>query len=195
MGVRLHLADEVLPLWHAVQQELRDPDAALPYWAFAWAGGLALASYLREQPDVVRGRRVLDVGTGSGLVAIVAAQVGAASVVGADIDPFAAAVVPLNARANDVRVAFVGRDLLDEPPPDEIDTLLAGDTWYESPLADRALPWLRAARDAGVDVLVGDPGRRYLPIDELDELASYAVRTTTELEDLAQKRAVVYRLR
>jgi predicted nicotinamide N-methyase len=192
--IRLQLADEVLPLWHAVQGELGDPDAPLPFWAFAWAGGLALASYVRDHPEVVRGRRVMDLGTGSGLVAIVATRAGAAGVVGVDIDPFAAAAVSLNARANGVRVEFVGRDLLDDRPPD-VDVVLAGDTWYEGPLAERVLPWLRAVRAAGIDVLVGDPKRRYLPTAALDELASYDVRTTTELEDLAQKRGFVYRLR
>ena len=193
-GIRLHLADEALPLWHAVQRELDDPDAPLPFWAFAWGGGLALASYLGEQPEVVRGRRVLDLGSGSGLVAIAAGLAGAAAVTGADIDPFAEAAIELNARVNGVRVEVVNRDLLDEDPPD-VNMILAGDTWYEQPLALRVLPWLQRAQGAGIDVLVGDPGRRYLPAAELSELASYEVRTTTELEDLAFKRARVYRLR
>ena len=111
-----------------------------------------------------------------------------------DIDPFAETAVELNARANGVRVDVVRRDLLDEGPPDA-DIVLAGDTWYERPLASRVLPWLRQARNAGVDVIVGDPGRTYLPLNELVELASYEVRTTTELEDLAFKVARVYRLR
>jgi predicted nicotinamide N-methyase len=193
-GIRLHLADEVLPLWHAVQRELDDPDAPLPFWAFAWGGGLALASYLGEQPETVRGRRVLDLGSGSGLVAIAAGLAGAAAVTCADIDPFAEAAIELNARVNGVRVEVIDRDLLDEDPPD-VDVILAGDTWYEQPLALRVLPWLQRAQRAGIDVLVGDPGRRYLPGGELSELASYEVRTTTELEDLAFKRARVYRLR
>lgn len=193
-GIRLHLADEVLPLWHAVQRELDDPDAPLPFWAFAWGGGLALASYLGEQPETVRGRRVLDLGSGSGLVAIAAGLAGAAAVTGADIDPFAQAAIELNARVNGVRVEVIDRDLLDEDPPD-VDVILAGDTWYEQPLALRVLPWLQRAQRGGIDVLVGDPGRRYLPAAELSELASYEVRTTTELEDLAFKRARVYRLR
>jgi predicted nicotinamide N-methyase len=189
--LRLHLADDVSTLWHAVQTETGDPDTPLPYWAFAWSGGLALAHHLRAHPELVAGRRLFDLATGSGLVAIVAAQLGAARVVGSDIDPFAAAAVDLNARANRVRVGFVGRDVLDEETPD-VDVVLAGDTWYEGPLARRVLPWLEAAAARGRDVLVGDPGRTYLPTDRLVELARYPVRTTTELEDLAHKTGYVY---
>ena len=192
-AIRLHLSDEVLPLWHHLQVDLGDPDAALPYWAFAWAGGLALAHFLADRPETVRGRGVLDLGTGSGLVAIAAAQAGAAEVTAVDIDPYAVEAARLNARANHVRIDVAARDLLDEPPP-AVDVVLAGDCWYEVGLADRVTPWLGHAAAAGIDVLVGDPGRRYLPVRELHELASYEVRTTTELEDLAQKTARVHRL-
>lgn len=193
-SLRLQLADEVLPLWHALQVETGDPDAALPYWAFAWSGGLAIAHFLAERPETVTGRRVLDLGCGSGLCAIAAASAGATTVTAVDIDPYAVAAVALNARANGVRVTAVGRDILDDPVPD-VDVILAGDCWYEGGLADRVMPWLRAARDAGVDVLLGDPRRRYLTTDGLTELASYDVRTTTELEDLDYKRSWVYALR
>ena len=192
--VRLHLADEVVPLWHAVQVETDDPDAALPYWAFAWAGGLAIGRYLREHPETVAGRRVFDLASGSGLCALAAARAGAAAVSGADVDPFAGAAIALNARANGHRVAIVRRDVLDDEAPD-VDVILAGDCWYEARLAERVLPWLLRARAHGIEVLVGDPGRRYLPIDELVELASYEVRTTTELEDLERKHGQVYALR
>jgi predicted nicotinamide N-methyase len=191
--IRLHLADEVLPLWRAVQIETDDPDAALPYWAFAWAGGLAIGRYLREHPEAAAGRRVFDLASGSGLCAIASMQAGAAEATGVDIDSFAAAAIELNARANGHRVSVVGRDVLDEEPP-EVDVILAGDCWYEAGLAGRVMPWLRQARDRGIDVLVGDPGRRYLPTDKLVELASYDVRTTTELEDLERKQAWVYAL-
>jgi predicted nicotinamide N-methyase len=192
--IRLHLADEVLPLWHAVQIETDDPDPALPYWAFAWAGGLAIGRYLREHPEVVAGRRVFDLASGSGLCAIASMHAGAAEATGADIDAFAAAAMELNARANGHRVTVVRRDVLDEEPPD-VDVILAGDCCYEARLAGRVLPWLQRARDRGIDVLVGDPGRRYLPTDDLVELASYEVSTTTELEDLALKQGWVYALR
>lgn len=192
--IRLHLADEVLPLWHAVEVETGDPDPALPYWAFAWSGGLAIGRYLREHPEAVRGRRVFDLASGSGLCAIASMMDGAADATGADIDPFAAAAIELNARANGCRVAVVHRDVLDDDPP-EVDVVLAGDCWYDVRLAARVLPWLVRVRDRGIDVLLGDPGRRYLPTDALVELASYEVRTTTELEDLDHKRGLVYTLR
>jgi predicted nicotinamide N-methyase len=192
-AISLHLADEVLPLWHAVQVETRDPDAALPYWAFAWAGGLAIGRYLHDHPEAVADRRVLDLAAGSGLCAIAAMNAGASAATGADIDRFAAAAIELNARANGRRIGVARRDVLDDAAPD-VDVILAGDCWYDAGLAERVLPWLRRARDRGIDVLVGDPGRRYLPTDALVELATYDVRTTTELEDLALKQGRVYRL-
>lgn len=191
--IRLHLADDPLALWHAVQIATGDPDTPLPYWAFAWGGGLALGHYLAENPEVVAGRRVLDLASGSGLVAIATLAAGAAEVGGADIDPFAAAAIRLNARANGFRVGVTTRDVLADEPPD-VDVIVAGDWAYEASLAARVLPWLLLAADRGVDVLIGDPGRRYLPRSELVELASYEVRTTTELEDLDLRSGRVYRL-
>ncbi|MFL5674682.1 MAG: class I SAM-dependent methyltransferase, partial [Chloroflexota bacterium] len=139
-------------------------------------------------------RRVLDLASGSGLCAIAAMRAGASEATAVDIDRFAVAAIALNARANGVRMTTARRDVLDEEPPDA-DVVLAGDCWYESGFAERVTPWLRAAHDAGVDVLIGDPGRRYLPADELEEIARYEVRTTTELEDLDRKDARVYRFR
>ena len=191
--LRLHLADDALGLWHAVQVQTGDPDAALPYWAFAWGGGLALGHYLAEHPEAVAGRRVFDLASGSGLCAVAALLAGASDATAADIDPFAAAAIVLNARANGVRVAVVARDVLDEEPPD-VDVILAGDWAYEAGLAARVLQWLRRACEQGIEVLVGDPGRRYLPTADLVELAAYEVRTTTELEDLDLREGRVYRL-
>lgn len=184
-GVRLHLADAVEPIWHAVEEALGIDGAPIPFWAFAWAGGLALSPWLLEHPHEVAGRRVLDFATGSGLVGIVAASAGAADVTAVDVDPFAEAAVALNMRANGVRLTYRTRDLLDEPPPD-VDVVLAADIWYEAALAERVLPWLRAASVQGSRVLVGDPGRKYLPDPAaigFRELARYDVRTTTTLED------------
>jgi predicted nicotinamide N-methyase len=192
--IRLYLAAEVLPLWRAVQIETDDPDAAIPYWAFAWAGGLAIGRYLQAQPETVAGRRVLDLASGSGLCAIAAMQAGARSAVGIDIDAFAVAAIELNARANGCRVSVAHRDVLDDEPPD-VDIILAGDCWYDARLAERVLPWLQRAGARGTEVLIGDPGRRYLPTDELTQVGSYDVQTTTELEDLERKRGLVYVLR
>jgi len=192
--IRLHLADEVLPLWGAVQLETGDADAPLPYWAFAWGGGLAIAHYLQDHPEAVAGRRVFDLASGSGLVAIAAMNAGASAVTASDIDPFAVVAIGLNARANHHRITVLARDVLDEPPPD-VDVVLAGDCWYEAGLAERVLPWLQRVRAAGTEILVGDPGRRYLPATALEEIATYEVRTTTELEDLALKTGHVYTVR
>jgi predicted nicotinamide N-methyase len=195
-GIRLHLADAVEPLWHAVEEILAIDGAPIPFWAFAWAGGLGLARWLQAHPEAVAGRTVLDFGTGSGLVAIAAAQTGAEHVLAVDVDPLAEAAVELNARANHVHVSVLVGDMLDEDPP-AVDVLLAADTWYESPLADRVLPWLRRAADRGVRVIVGDPGRKYLP-EAADagfvELASYRVSTTTTLEDSDVVESRVYEL-
>jgi predicted nicotinamide N-methyase len=197
--LRLHLAEDVFALWRAVQVEMDDietddPEAPLPYWAFAWGGGLAIGRYLRDHPGVVAGRRVFDLASGSGLCAIASMRAGAAAASGSEIDAFALAAIRLNARANDCRVSVISRDVLDETPPDA-DVILAGDCWYEARLAQRVLSWLQRAREQGIDVLVGDPGRDHLPVGDLVELAAYDVRTTTDLEDLRRTQARVYRLR
>ncbi len=173
--------------------ETGDPEAPLPYWAFAWGGGLAIGRYLRDHPEVVVGRKVFDLASGSGLCAIAALHAGATGATGSDIDGFAAATMDLNARANGQRITVVGRDVLDDEPPD-CEVILAGDCMYDARLAERVLPWLRRARDRGVEVLLGDPGRRYLPTGELVELAAYDVRTTTEMEDLRLATGRVYTL-
>ena len=193
--IRLHLTEDVLGLWRETQLALREPDAPLPFWAFAWAGGMALTRYLRDQPQVVRGRRVMDFASGSGLCAIEAMRLGAREVTAVDIDRFSIAAIELNAKANGVRVTAVRRDLLDGDAPPDLDVLLAADCWYEANLARRVLPWLRRCAAAGIEVVIGDPARHYLPADALEELARYDVRTTTELEDLDQKTGFVYTLR
>jgi predicted nicotinamide N-methyase len=192
-GIRLHLADDMLPVWRALQLETDDLDAALPYWAAAWGGGLAIARYLREHQETVAGRRVFDLASGSGLCAIAAAQAGAGVVEANDIDAFAVAAIGLNARANRCRVGVTRRDPLDDDPP-HADVVLAGDCWYTAELAARVLPWLRRAQTHGIDVLVGDPGRDHLPTDALVELAAYEVRTTSGLDPAAFTRSRVYRL-
>ena len=192
--LRLHLADEVTPIWRMTEEELGALGLPPPFWAFAWAGGQALARWLLDHPEEVRGRRVLDFATGSGLVAVAAMRAGAASALGADIDGFCEAAVALNASANGVRVAFTAADLLDAEPPSDADLVCAGDIAYEQPLAGRVRAWLRAARAGGARVLVGDPGRTYFDPSGWTRLAEYRVPTTRELEDQEVKRTGVWAL-
>ena len=192
-GLVLHQADDVSTVWHATGRELGIADPTLPYWAFAWSGGLAVAQHLLDHPELVRDRRVIDIGTGSGLCAIVAASLGAASVTAVDLDPFATAAAELNARANDVRVTVRHRDILDAPPP-EADVVIAGDVCYEETMAERMAAWLQAAADRGITVLLGDPGRAYAPRN-LARLGTYRVRTSLEIEEATDKESSVFAIR
>jgi predicted nicotinamide N-methyase len=191
--ISLWLADEVTPIWRLTEEELGEMGLPPPFWAFAWAGGQGLARWLLDNPHEVAGRRVLDLAAGSGLVGVAAMRAGAASALCADIDPFCAAAVALNARANHVDLAFTGEDLLAAPPPD-VEVICAGDVFYEKPMAGRVLSWLTVAAGRGVRVLVGDPLRTYFPRSGFDLLAEYAVPTTRELEDSAVKRTRVWTL-
>src|SRR3954469_6324907 len=125
----LHLADEITPIWKLTEEALEAIGLPPPFWAFAWAGGQALARYILDNPEIVAGKRVIDFASGSGLVAIAAMKAGAASVLAADIDVFCEAAIGVNAAANGVEVAFTDVDLLDAPPP-VADVLLAGDICY-----------------------------------------------------------------
>jgi predicted nicotinamide N-methyase len=189
-NVRLHLADDVAVAYGRAATELGDPDPGLPFWAFAWAGGLAIARYLADNPVEVAGRRVVDIASGSGLCAIVAARAGATSVRAIDIDPLSEAAVALNSRVNGVRVGFTRQDPLDRPPP-PCDVILAGDVCYEQTMGSRMIDWLRIASERGTRVLIGDPGRTYLPT-WLERLATYDVTTTRELEDATVKATSVF---
>jgi predicted nicotinamide N-methyase len=191
--ISLHLAHEAVPMWQKTEDELGEIGLPPPFWAFAWAGGQALARYVLDNPDTVRGRHVLDLASGSGLVAIAAARAGATSVLAADIDDFALAAIGLNAAANGVAVSTTGDDLLATPPP-AIDTILVGDLFYERDLAARVLSWLEAAEAQGSHVLIGDPGRSYLPKHRLASIAEYSVPQTRELEDSETKHSAVWRL-
>jgi predicted nicotinamide N-methyase len=191
--VRLQLADRVMPLWEALARDASEPELPPPYWAFAWAGGQALARYVLDHREVVHGRRVVDLATGSGLCAIAALLAGAQDVLAIDIDPWAREAVALNASANAVHVPFVTGDPLDDEPPDT-DVVLAGDIGYEWALAERGVSWLRRAAMRGIDVLVGDPERHHLPHDGLRPVGVYEVPTTIDLEQAASKRTTVYRV-
>ncbi|MDP6563571.1 MAG: 50S ribosomal protein L11 methyltransferase [Alphaproteobacteria bacterium] len=190
--LRLRLASELFPLWRMTEQELAATGLPPPYWAFAWAGGQALARYLLDNPDVVAGRSVLDMGSGGGLVAMAAARAGAARVLAADIDPYAIAAMTLNLAFNDLAVEMVCEDLIDSDGGWQV--VLVGDLFYEQPLAERLESWLRRLAARGALVLVGDPKRTYLPRTGLDRLARYAVPTSRELEDSDLRNACVWRL-
>jgi len=189
--IRLHLADEAHDLWRLTEEELEAQGIPPPFWAFAWAGGQGLARYVIDNPGVVAGQPVLDFATGSGLVGIAAARCGASTVLASDIDPFCGAAVALNAGANGVRLDFVSADLIGEDFG--WGAVLAGDVFYEKPLADRLIPWFSSLAARGAVVLVGDPGRSYLPKDRLALLAEYQVPVSRALEDSEVKRTRVWR--
>ena len=189
--VVLHLADEAHELWHLTEEQLEAKGLPPPFWAFAWAGGQGLSRYVLDTPETVRGRRVLDFAAGSGLVGIAAARAGAASVLCADIDPFCAPAVALNARLNGVEVAFTPLDLVGAD--EGWDVVLAGDVFYERAFADRLIPWFSALAERGATVLLGDPGRAYLPKERISQLAEYQVPVTRALEDADVKRTRVWR--
>lgn len=196
--VRLHLASEVVPLWEATEEELAAQGLPPPFWAFAWAGGQALARYLLEHPEVVRGKRVLDFAAGSGLQGIAAKLAGARSVEAVEIDAFAVAACRLNAAANAVEVAVREADIVGSANPDEPeahwDVVLAGDVCYERPAAERITAWLRGLAGDNCLVLMGDPGRTYLPRRGLERLIAYGVKTSRELEDSDLRNAVVWKV-
>jgi len=193
--IRLHVADEATDLWQRTEEELQEIGLPPPFWAFAWAGGQALARYVLDNPDVADGARVVDFASGSGLVAIAAARAGARHVVASDLDPYAMAAIQLNAAANGVgdRIAAVSDNLLVTDP--QVDLVLAADVFYERDLAEAVIAWLVGLQARGVTVLIGDPGRTYLPRNRLDCLATYAVPVSRALEDAEIKRSHVWRLR
>jgi predicted nicotinamide N-methyase len=186
--ITLWLADEITPIWRLTEEELGELGLPPPFWAFAWAGGQALARWLLDHPEEVAGKRILDFAAGSGLVGIAAMKAGAADVVCSDIDPFCEAAVALNAEANGVLTGFTDTDLLDAPPP-VVDLICAGDVCYEQPMAGRVLDWLATARANGTRV-----HRTYCPREGLQFLAEYRVPTTRELEDFEIKRSSVWAL-
>ena len=186
-------ASELTPLWTATSAELGRYDPS-PFWAFPWAGGQALARHLLDHPELVRGKRVLDFATGSGLVGLAAALAGAAEVVGTDLSPFCEAVVPLNAALNGLALELRLEDRLGTPPG-RAEVVLAGDVFYEQPLASRAADWFRAMAEAGVTVLAGDPGRAYSPAHGFERLAAYDVPVSREIEDRERMRTSVLAFR
>ena len=188
---RLHLAERLVPLWEATEWHAAAPQPP-PFWAFAWPGSQALARYLLSQPKLVRGKRVLDFGSGGGLAAIAAAHVGALHVLAGDIDPVALVVQKLNAELNSVTFDSTSEDLVEREL--ELDVVLAGDVCYERTASERITPWLRGLAATGTLVLLADPGRSYAPSDGLELLATYNVPTLAEIESVEQKCTRVWRL-
>ena len=191
--IALHVADEAVPIWHRTEEELGEMGLPPPFWAFAWAGGQALARHVLDHPGLVAGRRVLDFASGSGLVGIAAMKAGALSADCADIDPFARAAIALNGASNGVALTPRGADLIGAG--EGWDVVLAGDIAYERDLAARVFAWQLALAARGAVVLIGAPGRTYLPKDRLEKLADYSVPVTRELEDMEIKRTSVFRPR
>lgn len=191
--VRLHLAEESLAIWRQTEEELGRMNVPPPWWAFAWAGGQALARYVLDNRALAAGRSVLDLGAGSGLAGIAAVKAGAARVLAVDTDPFAVAAIALNAAANDVAMEATADDIL-AGGPSLFDLVLVGDLFYERTLAERVLAFVQAARSQGAAVLVGDPRRSYFPKESFTEVAEYSVPVTRDLEDMEIKRTAVWRL-
>lgn len=192
--VRLRLAEESVPLWEKTEEELGEMNVPPPFWAFAWAGGQALARYVLDHPELADGKRVVDLGSGSGLCAIAAKLVGASDVLAADVDPFSPHAIAMNAAINQVSFNATTDDLLLRPPP-PLDLLLVGDLFYEKDLSDAVLSWCAKAADDGALVLIGDPKRSFFPIDNFDPVAEYSVPVTRALEDSEIKRTLVWKLK
>jgi predicted nicotinamide N-methyase len=188
--IKLHLAHEALPIWQKTEDELGEIGLPPPFWAFAWAGGQALARYILDNPKVVRGQSVIDIASGSGLVGIAAMKAGAALVLAADIDQFSMAAIELNATLNNVEISRISDDLLVNPPP-HVDVILVGDLFYEKSVAEKCFAWLQ---QSNAQILIGDPGRSYLPKSKLTQIASYAVPVSRDLEDAEIKQTAVWRL-
>jgi len=188
--VTLHVAADVVALWEAIEQERGVAPTEPPFWAAAWPGGQALARFVLDTPGAVAGRSVLDLGSGSGLVAVAAALAGAARVVASEIDPFGHAAIAVNAEANGVAPVTVVGDVLGERPP-SVDVVLAGDVCYDREMSERVLPWVEAARAQGAEVLLGDPGRPYVPAARLERVATFDVPDT---EGPQVRRTTVWRL-
>ena len=191
--IRLHLAEESLPIWQKTEEELGEMNVPPPYWAFAWAGGQALARYLLDNPGLVARKSVVDLGSGSGLTAIAAGRAGAARVLAADIDVLALAAVRLNAALNGVALTVTAEDLLARGPG-SADIVLVGDLFYERELAAPVAAYIEAAAAAGAHVLIGDPRRSYFPAGRFTLAAEYQVPVTRELEDAEIKRTAVWSL-
>lgn len=191
--LKLHLADDAIALWALTEEQREEIGLPPPFWAFAWAGGQALARYVLDMPEIVAGKSVLDMPAGSGIVGIAAMKAGAARVRAVDIDMFAVAATRLNAAVNDVLIDVETSDPIGAPCAEEV--ILVGDLFYERDLAERLHAWLASLHAAGKVVLIGDPGRTYLPKHALETVAEYEIPVSRALEDDTVKRTAVWRFK
>lgn len=189
--IRLRLADEAHDLWHRTEDELQGSGLEPPFWAFAWAGGQGLARHVLDHPECVKARSVLDFATGSGLVAIAAQMSGAAQILAADIDPFSADAVALNAKLNNYSIKHTAENLLGRDQG--WDVILAGDVFYDREMTAMLLPWFEMLAARGAEILIGDPGRAYLPKGRLEKLSEHQVPVTRALEDHDVRKTIVWR--
>lgn len=192
--IRLHLATKITPIWQATEAELDTRGLPPPFWAFCWPGGQAVARYLLDRPDTVAGRQVLDFASGGGVSAIAAAMAGATHVTANDIDGFALTAARLNAALNGVEIDISPDDMVRFGGAESFDVILAGDIFYERSPAIDIEGFLRREAARGATVLVGDPGRKYLPREGMTELARYDVPTPLELEQSETSVTVVWRI-
>ncbi|MEM9357330.1 MAG: methyltransferase [Pseudomonadota bacterium] len=192
--VQLHLAEESVPLWEKTEEELGEMNVPPPFWAFAWAGGQALARYILDHSELAEGKRVVDLGAGSGLCAIAARLAGAVDVLAADVDPFTPFAIAMNSEINNTQISATTKDLLVEPPP-PVDLLLVGDLFYEKELSHSVLSWCQQAARTGALVLIGDPKRSFFPVENFEPVAEYSVPVTRALEDSEIKRTLVWRMK
>lgn len=191
--MKLYLAEESLPIWQKTEEELQQHNIPPPFWAFAWAGGQAMARYLLDHRTTVAGKSVLDIGTGSGITAIAAKLAGAAEVLASDIDPLSVQASELNADLNEVALSVTDANVLERPPLAH-DVYIIADLFYERQLAEQALSFAKLAKDQGASVFVGDPQRSYFPADQFTCRATYEVQVTRELEDADIKKTSVWQL-
>lgn len=187
-------ADDYAEIWSATEETLASEALPPPFWAFAWAGGQALARHLLDNPHLAAGRRVLAIAAGGGVEAIAAAKAGASAVIANDVDPAAQVAVEMNAALNGVAVETSVADYLAGAPLPQADLILVGDAFYEKTMAEALEPILRAAAAQGALVLLGDPDRLYLPRSGLEPMARYRVPTPMALEDVAERHVVIYRM-
>lgn len=192
--LRLHLVTRDAPLWQATDADLVRLGVTAPFWATAWAGGQGLARYLLDHPGEVAGKRVLDLATGSGIVAIAAMKAGAASVRATDIDAYAVEATRLNAALNGVTLQLVLGDVIDDPC-DDIDVVLAGDVFYDRSLSLRSMRWFRELATGGKPVIVGEAGRYHRPKADLMPRGAYDIAETAEIEDDGVRHTNVYAIR